>query len=250
MSNPDSFINEVTEEVRRDRLFRLFRRYGWIGALLVLLVVGGAAVNEWRKAQARATAEGFGDAVLAALETDDRAARVAALNEIEADGGRAAVLRLLIAAEAQAATDRDAAVAALAALERDGDLPLRYRQLAALKRVIVGGRFPAGGRARGGAVRSGATGSGIPPACARADGAPAGRDRRTRRGAGDLAGPAGRGRCDVGLASTHRAVDCGPRGRTPHGLSETGGSQRPSRKGQAAGPEKRERAGQWHGPVA
>jgi hypothetical protein len=139
MSNPDSFINEVTEEVRRDRLFRLFRRYGWIGALLVLLVVGGAAVNEWRKAQARATAEGFGDAVLAALETDDRAARVAALNEIEADGGRAAVLRLLIAAEAQAATDRDAAVAALAALERDGDLPLRYRQLAALKRVIVGG---------------------------------------------------------------------------------------------------------------
>ena len=33
MSNPDSFIDEVTEEVRRDRLFAVFRKYGWIGVL-------------------------------------------------------------------------------------------------------------------------------------------------------------------------------------------------------------------------
>ena len=45
MSNPDSFIREVTEEVRRDRLYGYVRRYGWIAALLVLLVVGGAAWN-------------------------------------------------------------------------------------------------------------------------------------------------------------------------------------------------------------
>ena len=39
MSNPDSFIDEVTEEVRRDRLFRLFRKYGWIGGVVVALIV-------------------------------------------------------------------------------------------------------------------------------------------------------------------------------------------------------------------
>ena len=50
MSNPASFIDEVTEEVRRDRLFAAFRKYGWIGLLLVILVVGGAAYNEWSKA--------------------------------------------------------------------------------------------------------------------------------------------------------------------------------------------------------
>ena len=44
MSNPDSFIEEVTEEVRRDRLFALFRKYGWIGVVLVLAIVGGASV--------------------------------------------------------------------------------------------------------------------------------------------------------------------------------------------------------------
>ena len=42
MSNPDSFIDEVTEEVRRDRLFALFRKYGWIGLVVVLGIVGGA----------------------------------------------------------------------------------------------------------------------------------------------------------------------------------------------------------------
>lgn len=139
MSNPDSFVNEVSEEVRRDRLFGMFKKYGWIGALLVILLVGGAAVNEWRKAQARAQAEAFGDAVIAALEIDDREARTAALAEMEADGGRAAVLQLLTAAEAVNAGERERALAVLADLEADGDLPTSYRQLAALKRVTIGG---------------------------------------------------------------------------------------------------------------
>ena len=54
MSNPDSFIDEVTEAVRRDRLFAMFRKYGWIGAVLVLGVVGGSAWIEWSKARAMA----------------------------------------------------------------------------------------------------------------------------------------------------------------------------------------------------
>ena len=68
MSNPDSFIDEVTEEVRRDRLFAMFRKYGWIGILAVVVVVGGAAWNEWQKARAEARAEAFGDALLDAFD--------------------------------------------------------------------------------------------------------------------------------------------------------------------------------------
>ncbi|MBC7675342.1 MAG: hypothetical protein H7173_04675, partial [Rhodoferax sp.] len=48
MSNNESFIDEVTEEVRRDKLFAMFRRYGWIGVLLVVGIVGGAAWTEWQ----------------------------------------------------------------------------------------------------------------------------------------------------------------------------------------------------------
>ena len=49
MHNTDSFIDEVSEAVRRDRVARTLRRYGWVIAAVVLFLVGGAAVNEWMK---------------------------------------------------------------------------------------------------------------------------------------------------------------------------------------------------------
>ena len=71
VSASDSFIEEVTEEGRRDRLFAMIRRYGWIAVLAVLTLVGGAAWNEWRKAQDVAAAQTLGDGIVAALEADD-----------------------------------------------------------------------------------------------------------------------------------------------------------------------------------
>ena len=140
MSNPDSFIDEVNEELKRDRLFAAFRRYGWIAVVGVLAIVGGASWNEWTKAQARAEAEGFGDAVVAALDMDTGAARIAALDAIataEAGTERAGVVALLLAAQQVAENDREGALAALAAVGADMTLPLSYRQLATLKRVIL-----------------------------------------------------------------------------------------------------------------
>lgn len=136
MSETDSFIDEVTEEVRRDRLFALFRRYGWIGVLLVVAVVGGAAWNEWRKAGARAEAEAFGDAVLAATAAPDSAAALAA---IPADGDRAAIRDLLLSAFAVEGGDRAAALATLETVAADPGLPPVYRDLARLKWVILSG---------------------------------------------------------------------------------------------------------------
>ena len=138
MSNSDSFIEEVNEEVRRDRLYGYLRRYGWIAVVLVLLVVGGAAWNEWRKAQDRAVAESFGDALVAALALPE-GERAAALAEIGAQPEQRAVLDLLMVAEAAAAQDRPAALAALAAIEANAAVPSTYRALAALKRVMIGG---------------------------------------------------------------------------------------------------------------
>lgn len=139
MSNTDSFINEVTEEVRRDRLFALMRRYGWIAVLAVIVIVGGAAWNEWSKAKARRTAEGFGDAMLAALNVDDRTARSQALAAIEAPGAPArAVLDLLTASEEVEANPSDAARRLLALADRS-DVALVYRQIAVLKAVAIPG---------------------------------------------------------------------------------------------------------------
>lgn len=135
MSNPESFIEEVAEEVRRDRLFALFRRYGWIGLLAVLALVGGAAFAEWQKARHRAESMAFGDALLAALEAPDPAARQAALAGVPASGERAAVRNLLRASDP--GTDRAAALAALEAVIADAALAPSYRDLAVLRRVIL-----------------------------------------------------------------------------------------------------------------
>ena len=142
MSDTDSFIDEVTEEVRRDRLFGLMKRYGWIAALAVLLIVGGAAWNEWRKAQDRAAAEAFGDAIKSALELPERDARAEALAAIDApDAGGQAVVDLLAAAELGTANAAEAATRLLAMADREGIEPV-YRQLATLKAVAVGSALP------------------------------------------------------------------------------------------------------------
>lgn len=137
MSNPDSFIDEVTEEVRRDRLYAMFRKWGWVGILIVLLIVGGAGFSEWRKAQDEARAETFGDAVLDALDLGAPDDRKAALAAIPSDGEQTAILQLLLASDPE--TDRAGALAALDALAADASQPQSFRDLAALRRVIVGG---------------------------------------------------------------------------------------------------------------
>ena len=137
MSNPDSFIDEVTEEVRRDRLFAIFRKYGWIGALLVVLIVGGAAWNEWNNAQQRERAEAFGDAMLDSLDLGAPADRKAAIAGIPVNGSQIAVQALMLASDPS--TDTAGALAALDGLIGDPSQPEVYRDLAVLRRVIIAG---------------------------------------------------------------------------------------------------------------
>jgi len=137
VSNPESFIEEVTEEVRRDRLFALFRKYGWIGVLGVVLIAGGAAVTEWRKASNRAAAQAFGDAVMVALEQGTAPERRAALAAVPASADRAAILNLMLASDPT--DDRAGTLAALDRVASDATLPASYRDLAVLRRVVLSG---------------------------------------------------------------------------------------------------------------
>lgn len=137
MSETDSFIEEVTEEVRRDRLYALFRRYGWIGALVIIVLVGGAALREYQAAQDRAEAQARGDAILAALAEADGAKRAEALAAIDpGEGNAVAVLALLRADALLAAGDRDGAAAVYDELAGHPDAA--YRDLAVLRRVNMG----------------------------------------------------------------------------------------------------------------
>ena len=138
MSDADSFIDEVTEEVRRDRLFALIRRYGWIAVVAIVAIVGGAAYSEYSKAQATAAAQDLGDAMLTALNSNDPADRAAALAEIETAGpGGTAVVNFMAAGAQAEAGETATAVADLEEIARTGDLPEIYRQIASFKALVL-----------------------------------------------------------------------------------------------------------------
>lgn len=138
MHNTDSFIEEVSEAVRRDRVARTLRRYGWLVALAVVIVVGGAAVNEWMKAREAAAAAAAGDAMRAALDKAEPKARADALAAFAAATPDAAVAARLAEAGSLAKSGETAAAGALlATVADDGSVAPLYRSLASLERVMV-----------------------------------------------------------------------------------------------------------------
>lgn len=132
MGNPDSFINEVSEEVRRDRFYGLARRYGPFVALGVLLVLGVTGYFEWRQSVEERAARGTGDAILQAMASGDALGRGTALAEIEAEGDRAA-LRDMLAAAQFVTEDPQRAGDLLQRVINDQSVTALYRDLATLK---------------------------------------------------------------------------------------------------------------------
>ena len=71
MSNNESFMQEVSEEVRKDRFYRILKKWGWVGIALIVALVGGASFNEWNKESKINSARNLGDRVLAAIASKD-----------------------------------------------------------------------------------------------------------------------------------------------------------------------------------
>lgn len=130
----DSFIDEVTEEVRRDRLFAFFRRFGWIALAIIVIIVVGTAWREYSRSQSRAAAEAWGDAVMAAQRAESPAT---ALMDLDPAGStdRAALGDLLAAG---ALDDKDAAIAKLETAANAAADPV-LRDLARFKSVLAQG---------------------------------------------------------------------------------------------------------------
>ncbi len=139
-NSSDSFIDEVTEEVRQDKLYGYLRRYGWIGILAVLLLVGGAAYNEWNRAREAAAAQALGDAFYAALEAEGPLEQADQLAALPTDGAASAPAAMLEAAALAEAGETERAAEIWAALAADPGHPRVWRDLAALKRVLLLGR--------------------------------------------------------------------------------------------------------------
>lgn len=150
MSDADSFIQEVSEEVRRDRMFRLWKRYAPVVIAVIVAIVGGTGVMSWLDHRAAEAARRVGGVLLeagASANPEQRAGALLALLET-ADGGLAVVAALQAAtalaeagapAEAAAAFERAAAAAgaepALAALATFRAIMLRAADVGTLATI-------------------------------------------------------------------------------------------------------------------
>lgn len=139
MSDTDSFINEVSEEVRQDQLYGYLRKYGWIAGVLVLVLVGGTALNEARRASNEASAEKFGDDVITAMLNNDSSARVASLASIDAPSTQSEVILAFLKSgeEAQESASYEAATAELEKIKANPEAAQVYQDLAAFKAALL-----------------------------------------------------------------------------------------------------------------
>lgn len=138
----DSFIREVDEELRSDRMKSIWKNYGkYMIGLAVLIVVGTGAVRGyeyWTKQQASRS----GDAFLAALNLaregrQDEA--LAALRELETSGTGSypALARMRAATVLADAGDVDAAISDFSVIGNDSSVPAAVRDIARVRAAYL-----------------------------------------------------------------------------------------------------------------
>ncbi len=142
MSNTnDLFVREVDDELRRDKLKSVWRRFGAIliavAVAIVLAVAAWTGYTSWSTSRANAS----GDRFLAALEAaragnSDEALK--GLTALEADGtGAYPLLARFRAATLTATKDPKAAVAAFDAVAADGSVAEPLRDIAKLRAAYL-----------------------------------------------------------------------------------------------------------------
>lgn len=130
MSETDSFIQEVTEEVRQDQMFAFWKKWGPFVIGGVVIVVGAAALWSWQQSQQRAAAEALGGSFIAAEPTSPED-MVALADRVE---GPARVLAQMSAAAALASDGQIAdAASRYRSVAQSASAGTEYRELALLQ---------------------------------------------------------------------------------------------------------------------
>ena len=134
MSETDSFIQEVTEEVRQDQMLRYWKKYGAYVIGGVALIVAAAAAWNWSIAQEQAKAEQRG-ALLLSADPADAEAQMALVSEV--DGPANLIAELSAAAAFASNGDAEEAVARYASIADRNGVDQVYRDLATLQQIRV-----------------------------------------------------------------------------------------------------------------
>jgi hypothetical protein len=137
VSDTDSFLQEVSEELRRDRLYKNMRKYGWIAIFLVIVIVGAATYREYLKSQATTEAQLFGTSIIDALNEENAVDRISKLQKINAPGENAkAILAMLLSADANGNTPQALEKSNLSNIVQSLSIDAHYRDLLNFKMLL------------------------------------------------------------------------------------------------------------------
>jgi hypothetical protein len=137
VSDTDSFLQEVSEELRRDRLYRNLRKYGWLAILLVVLVVGGATYREYLKSKTESAAQLFGTSIINALGEKNIDDRISKLQKINAPGDNAkVVIAMLLSAELNGSESPALEKSSLSTITEGSFIDAHYRELLNFKTLL------------------------------------------------------------------------------------------------------------------
>jgi hypothetical protein len=138
VSDTDSFLQEVSEELRRDRLYKNLRKYGWIAILLVIVIVGAATYREYLKSQAATEAQLFGTSIIDALNEKNAVDRISKLQKINSPGENAkAIIAMLLSAESNGNNSPDLEKSTLSDIMQNLSIDAHYRDLLNFK-ILLG----------------------------------------------------------------------------------------------------------------
>lgn len=136
MSETDSFIQEVSEEVRQDQMFALWKKWAPVIIGGIAIIVGGAAWWSWSTAEKQAQAEARGGQLIAAQP--GQVDQFTALPD-QIDGPAKLLAELTAAAALAEDGQTEAAAERYSAIANKTDVAPEYRDIARLQAIRLGG---------------------------------------------------------------------------------------------------------------
>lgn len=140
--NDEAFLREVDDELRREQMTGLWKRYGRIAIVLVGLLLAGFAGLLWWQSQQAKHADAQGEqmsAAIADIQAGRKTAADAKLTKLALDnkGGIHASALFAKAALAADRGDKKGAAALYASIAADASLPQPYRDLAVIRQTVT-----------------------------------------------------------------------------------------------------------------
>jgi hypothetical protein len=135
VSENESFIDEVTEEVRRDKLYLLLKRYGWVPVIVIITVILTSIFIEIRNNAKVIEAENLGDLLASSLSGDTEVKAILS-NDISSTP-KSLIALLLEAKILENKLEYQTAIAAYETVLSREEIPTSLRDFVKFKLVLL-----------------------------------------------------------------------------------------------------------------